>query len=317
MIQQATRAVPRLDLGVAFHEYDPSTDGFIADQVLPPLPVEKKAATLSVITRENRKVPNVNHANGGTFNRVVLTSEDMDYVCKDRGLEGQLTDEDRGNYASDYDAEYETSQLITQLMYLAREKRVKAAVFNTTTWDTSTAALYTDNSGTPWDTTTTNIISQVEAAMEKVRLNTGVRPDSMVIGEAAMCNIRKNTVILARFPGATTISRKMIEDNLGALFGLSNLIVGGQVEDSAKEGQSFSASDIWGDDYALIFKKAQGSMASPGLGRQPEWTGVENGLSRVVQYREEQTESDIFRVRDFSTEKIFDPFFGHLMKIDA
>lgn len=315
MIQQATRAVPRMDLGVAFHEYDPSTAGFIADQILPPLPVQKKAASLSVITRENRKVPDVDHANGATFNRVVLTSEDMDYVCKDRGLESQLTEEDRGNFASDYDAEYETTQNITQLMYLAREKRIKDAVFNTTTWTGS--ALYTDNSGSPWDTVSTDIILQVEAAMEKVRLNTGVRPDSMAIGEASMCNIRKNTGIKARFPGAVTITRKMIEDNLAAIFGLSNLIVGGQVEDSAKEGQSFTASDIWGDDYAMVFKKAQGSMSSPGLGRQPEWSGVENGLGRVVEYREEQTESDIYRVRDFSIHKIFDAYFGHLMKIDA
>jgi hypothetical protein len=314
MIQQATRAVPRLDLGVAFHEYDPSTDGFIADQVLPPLPVQKKAATLSVITRENRKVPNVDHANGGTFNRVVLTSEDMDYVCKDRGLEGQLTDEDRGNYASDYDSEYETTQNVTQLMYLAREKRVKAAVFNTTTF--TGASLYKDYSGTPWDTVTTNVIVQINYAKEKVRLNTGVKPDSLLIGEAAMNNLLANTVILARFPGAPMISEADLRNNMARIFGLSNLIVGGQVEDSAKEGQSFSASDIWGDDYALIFKRAQGSMASPGLGRQPEWSGVENGLGRVVQYREEQTESDIYRVRDFSTEKLFDEYFGFLLKID-
>ena len=109
----------------------------------------------------------------------------------------------------------------------------------------------------------------------------------------------------------------MIRANLAAIFGLSNMIVGGQVEDSADEGQDFTASDIWGDDYAMVFKRAGGRMSSPGLGRQPEWTGVENGLGRVVEYREEQTESDIFRVRDFSIEKIFDKYFGHLMKIDA
>ena len=33
-------------------------------------------------------------------------------------------------------------------------------------------------------------------------------------------------------------------------------------------------------------------------------------------YREEQTESDIFRVRDYSTEFICDPAFGHLLEIN-
>jgi len=257
----------------------------------------------------------VDHANGATFNRIVLTSEDLDYTCKDHGLEGQLTDEDRANYESDYDAEYETVQNITQLMYLAREKRIKAAVFNTTTFTGS--ALYTDNSTAPWDTTTTNVIEQVGAAKEKVRLNTGVRADSLLIGEAALQNLLKNTVLIARFPGIDKLTEAILRANIAALFGLSNLIVGGQVEDSADEGQDFTASDIWADDYALVFKRASGRMSSPGLGRQPEWTGVENGLGRVVEYREEQTESDIFRVRDFSIEKLFDKYFGHLMKIDA
>ena len=37
----------------------------------------------------------------------------------------------------------------------------------------------------------------------------------------------------------------------------------------------------------------------------------------VVQYREEQTESDIFRVREYCDELIADAYFGHLLKIDA
>ena len=315
MIQQATRAVPRMDLGVAFHEFDPSKEGFIADQILPPLPVQKKAAKLSVITRENLKVAEVDHANGAAFNRVVLTSEDLDYVCKDRGLEGQLTDEDRANFATDYDAEYETVQNISQQIYLAREKRVKDAVFNTTTF--SGASLYKDYSAAPWDTTTTNVIVHINYAKNYIRQNTGVMADSMVIGAGTLNNLLANTVILARFPGATLVTEADLRNNMARIFGLSNLIVGGKVEDSAKEGQSFSASDIWADDYCLVFKRAQGRMSSPGLGRQPEWTGVENGLGRVVEYREEQTESDIYRVRDFSIEKLFDKYFGFLLKVDA
>lgn len=315
MIQQATRSTPRLDLGVAFHEFDQSAEGFVADMVLPPLPVQKKDGTLSVIVRENLKVPNADHANGGTFQRVNLTSEDLTYNCLDYGLEGQLTDQDRANYASDYDAEYETVQNITRLMYMAREKRVKATVFNTTTF--TGTALYKDYSASPWDTTTTNVITQVNFAKEKIRQNTGTRADSMLIGAGALNNLLANTVLIARFPGIEILTEEILRSNIARLFGLQNLEVGGRVEDSADEGQSFTASDIWPDDYALVYKKAQGSMANPGLGRQPEWTGVENGLGRVISYREEQTESDIFRVRDFSDDKLFDAYFGFLLKIDA
>jgi len=315
MIQQATRSVPREDLGVAFHEFDTSVDGFIANEALPPTTVGKKAATMGVITRENNKRANADHANGAAFNRVTLISEDKSYACVDHGLEGQLTDEDRATYETDYNAEYETVQSTTRKMYIEREIRVAAALFNTTTF--TGTALYTDNSASPWDNIATTIIAQVIAAKKRVRLNCGVMPDTMLIGQTSLENLLLNTQIRTQFPGANLITLAMIQQALGAIFGLQNLIVGKVGYDSADEGQNFSASEIWSDDYALIYKRHVGGRATPGLGRNVEWNGVDGGLGQVKEYREEQTESDIYRVRDFSFEWIFDAYFGHLMKIDA
>ena len=314
-IQQAIRSVPREDLGVAFHEYDPSMDGFVANEAMPPIPVAKEAATMGVITRENLKRADANHANGAVFNRVTLISEDKSYRCKDHGLEGQLTDKDRATYATDYDAEYETVQSVTRKMYVEREIRVKTTLFNTTTW--TGADLFTDNSGAPWDAAGSGVIAQIAAAKTKVRLNTGVLPDTLLIGQTAMENLLANTGIIARFPGAPLVTEAMIRNALAAVFGLQNLIVGRAGYDSAIEGQDYTGAEIWVDDYALVYKRHTGGRATPGLGRIVEWTGVDNGLGQVKEYREEQTESDIFRVRDFSDEWVFDKYFGHLMQIDV
>ena len=315
MIQQAIRGTPREDLGVAFHEYDTSVEGFVADIALPPVKVGKKAATMGVITRENLKRESSDHANGAAFGRITLISEDKSYACHDHGLEGQLTDEDRATYETDYDAEYETVQSVTRKMYIEREIRVAAAMFNITTWNG--AALYTDNSGNPWDNIATTIIAQVIAAKTRVRLNCGVMPDTMLIGQTSLENLLLNTQIRAQFPGANLITLAMIQQALGAIFGLTSLIVGKAGYDSANEGLNFVGAECWPDDYALIYKRHTGGRATPGLGRNVEWTGVDGGLGQVKEYREEQTESDILRVRDFSFEWIFDAYFGHLMKIDA
>lgn len=315
MIQQATRSTPREDLGVAFHEYNPAVEGFVADIALPPIPVAKKAATMGVITRENLKRVETRHANGAAFGRVTLISEDKNYQCKDHGLEGQLTDEDRATFESDYDAEYETVQVTTRKMFIEREIRVKDALFNTTTFTGSD--LYTDRSGAPWDAAASDVIGHVAAAINKVLANTGVLPDTMLIGRPTLENILSNTAILARFPGAAAITRQMLENALTAIFGLQQMIVGWAGYDGANEGQSYSSGTIWTDDYALIYRRHTGGRATPGLGRNVKWTGLDNGIGQIVQYREEQTESDIFRVRDFSYEWLFDQYFGHLMKIDA
>lgn len=319
-IQHTTYATPREDLGIAFHEFDVMGNNLVAEQVLPEIPVMKKAATLSVITRENMKLADTQHTNGSAFARVNLISEDMSYQCTDNGLEIPVTDEDRENYASDYDAEVESVQVVKTIMKLRREVRVAAAIFNTSTW--TGADLYTDNSGSPWDAAGTDVIGQVDDAKEKVRKNTGYVPDSMVIGAKTFKNLRSNTAILSKFVAVPILTMDLLMKSIATILGIENLIVGGAVYDSAKEGQSFSSTDVWSDDYALIFKKQMGATkANPGLGRICTWSGesgqLANGLENVVQYREEQTESDIFRVRDFSTEKIFDPYFAHLLKIDV
>lgn len=314
-IQQSTYATPRLDLGEAFLEYNPDEMMFVSTQVLPTFGVAKKAGTLSVVTRENMKSDNVAHSNGSAYNRVNLKTEDMAYACLDYGLEEVLTDEDRSNYASDFDAEVETVRNIRRKILTAQEIRAAALLFNTTTWTGS--ALYTDNSSNPWDTITTDIIGQIQDAKNKVRQNTGYMADSMLIGAVTLTNILKNTAIIARTASNAANTLQVILQNLAAVFGLQNIYVGNGVYDSAKDGQSFTAADIWADDYALIFKRTGPGLKDAGLGKTLIWTPIAEDNAVVEQYREEQVKGDVFRCIQYSQEKVFDPYFAHLLKVDA
>lgn len=318
MIQQATHAVPRADLGVAFHEFDPALAGFIATRILPIKGVAKKAATMSVIIRENLKRADTNLANGSAYNRINLISEDLAYACGRHGLEIQLTDEDRENYVDDYDAEIESSQALKKKFYNELEIETATAVFNTTTW--TGAALYTDNKAAPWSTAASAAIAQIVAAKEKVRVNTGVRADALIIGEPALNNLLKNDDIIARFVGVSVITEEILRASMAAIFGLKELIVGGAVYDSANEGQNFSASDIWDYKYAMVAKIQRGpTKVEPGLGRSIIWEKMSGAdeVQPILQYREEQTDSDIFKIKQFSEEKIFDAYFAHLMRIET
>mgnify|MGYP003147126372 CR=1 FL=1 len=313
-INQSTYAAPRDDLAEAFREYNPDGQTFIGEEILPVRDVVNEAATLSVITRENTKVADNKHANGAAFNRVDMIAEDLSYTCVDRGLEIALTDKDRAKYVNDFDAELEAIQILKTKMMMKKEERIKDLIFNTTTFTGST--LYNDYSGTPWDTTTTDIVLQINYAKEKVRTNSTYKADTLIIGEGAMQNLLINDDIRARFPGAPIITEAMIRAQLAAIFGLTNLIVGSAVYDGAKEGQDFSGTDIWADDYAMVCKRQQGSTRSGGLGRSINWSALSSGIDAIVEYREEQTEADIFRSREYVVEKIFDANFGHLLKID-
>jgi len=91
-LNYATYAVPRADLREAILEFDPTTAGFITTEILPIKGVKRKAATLSVMVRENLKRVDTKHANGSAYNRFRTKLEDKAYACENHGLEEPLTD---------------------------------------------------------------------------------------------------------------------------------------------------------------------------------------------------------------------------------
>jgi hypothetical protein len=317
MIQKSTHAVPRLDLGEAFHEFSAEDMRFIAMDILPRKKMGKKAATLSVTKRKNLTIPETKHANGATYGRIEWYMDDLAYACVNHGLEGQVTDEDVENYGGDFDAELEKTWGIKLKMQFAREKRVKELIFNTTTWTGS--ALYTDNSAAPWDNIASDIIGQLRAGKEKVRANTGRMPKSLIIGENSLNNMLKNTALIARFPGIPILTESIFRSRMNELIGIENLLVGQAVYNTADEGQDFSGGDIWPDDYAML--AVTGTETTPmvlgHLGRTIIWDQYTSDIEYMESYREEQTESEIIRCKEYIDEKVFDVYFGHLLKIDA
>lgn len=318
MIQQATYAVPRVDLGGPFWQYmnDPLA-GHIGNLVLPRIRVPEVAGNFSVVSRDAMlRVEDTRRADGAAFPRVDSKTYDDSYATIGYGLETKLTRKQRSRYASDFDAELVSIRTLAKKVNLAYEKRVAAAVFNATTW--TGTAYYTDYSSAPWATITTDIIGQVAAAKEKVRRNTGHRANTLIIGEANLVNMKKNTGIKNMFPGAPMITDEHIFNALAGLLGLKQILVGGAVENTAPEDQGFTGSDIWSDTYAMVAKLAMpdDQIEEPCIGRTMEWDGMEVPGS-VEAYYEPQTKSDIFQIEHNTHEKIIDKAYGHLMDVKA
>lgn len=317
-VKWGTYAVPRAELGEAFREFRANRADMVGLTALPMLGVRKQAATLTVRTRESiLKRVDTKRAPGGTYNRVGIEGEDLAYSCEENGLEGKLNDTDRAKYASDFDAELATMEETAWKLLIEQEIRIMTLLFNTTTWTGS--QLYKDNSGAPWDTAGSDAIGHCRAAREKVREMVGMEPDSLIIGKKTYDNLKANTEILNRLRYVTVPTEDIITQAIASILGFKRLIVGGGVYDSADENQTTTIADIWADTYAMAAVTAnQGdSLITPCVGRTVLWTDLTPENETVGEYREEQTTSDIFRVRQSTDEKVFDPYFAHLMKVDA
>ena len=208
-------------------------------------------------------------------------------------------------------------QVAEAILLREQEIRIAAKLFNTTTWTGD--ALYTDNSADPWDAAGADIIGQVKDMKEKVRQGVGMDPDSLLLSKVQFDNATTiNTAILERLKYTQTATKRALEENLAAILGIGRVVVGTGVYNSAPEGADMSAADIWSDDYAMVAVTARTSqLAEPALGRTMLWTDDSPENVTVEEYREPQTRSGIYRVRQNTDEKVFDPYFAHLAKIDA
>ena len=318
MITYSTYATPRADLGEAFHEFAPEGMTFIADAILPDYGAQREDGTITVITRENMRSEDTRRAEGGVFNRIDITGKDLAYLCKNEGLEIPITDRERRKYVDDFQIELEKIAVLRLCMMLARENRVKKLIFNPTTW--TGAKLYTDRSSTPWDNPDSDIIAHVVAAIEKVRSGTGVRPNALIVSEVTALNMTNNTGIKARFPDNVLLTVALIRQQMATIFGLTKLLVGDTVYNTADENQPFVGADIWPDDYAMVARVAEGPgspLTTPCIGRTLRWQGMVNNVDgSPEQYREVQTKTEIYRMEDYLEEKLFDAYFAHLMKVD-
>lgn len=312
----STQSVPRLDLGQALEEYPLTTGGFIADRIMPVLNVPKKEGAFSVITRESiLRARNVKRAKGSAYSRDSFDKDDVSYRCEEYGHEQILGDDEVAYYASEFDAEMVAAAMAASVVAREREKRVASAIFNATTWTGST--LYTDLA-TDWDNIASLPVNDVNTAKEKIRQNCGLAPNTMVISAAVVPWLKANTDLKARLAYVMALTDSAITGALAELFGIPNVLIAGAVYNTGGEGETFAGSDIWSDNYCWLGVVPQTpNPAEPGACRTMLWTGDSPSTFTVDTYREEQTRSNIYRVRHHVQEKVIDPNFAHLLLIDT
>jgi len=111
----------------------------------------------------------------------------------------------------------------------------------------------------------------------------------------------------------------MLRDAMSSIFGLRKLIVGNVAYNSAKKGQDYVGTDMWGDDYAMVCKTADPGdpVDVPCIGRIFQWTADAASLVTLEEYDSARLNGTVFRARQWTDEVIIDPNYGHLMQVDV
>src|SRR4030095_5656479 len=112
-------------------QFAAAPEGYLADRVLPPVPVAKESAAYWVYDKSRMDAPDSKRAPRSQYNRVDWNGTTDPYLPAPEGLEVEIDDEERKNAASPLDLDVDTTEIVTDMVLNNREKRVADLVLST------------------------------------------------------------------------------------------------------------------------------------------------------------------------------------------
>jgi len=304
----------RPDLGQVAFEYveSPSGMGMMGLDILPVFEVDEKSADYPVITQESiLKVQEVSRAERGLYNRSDWEFETKTYRCQERGWEESVGDAEARDLSRLFDLEMESATRALSVISRAQEVDYATLLFSTGTFSGSATSAVT----VEWDTAATATPRSDVIGAKQAML---IYPDSIAMSLKVFENLLNTDEIQDALKHTNPIEMNTLEIQrrlVGQYLGLDNVFVSNAKKDTTAKGKSSTVVDIWDDEFVLVFKRAFGaSLKNPGLGRTFLW--IEDSPSELTtdQYREEQSRSNIIRVRHNMDEVVqFASGAGHLL----
>jgi hypothetical protein len=287
-------------------QYQPAQGGYLADIVGPPVPVKLESASYWKYDMSRFDTPYAKRAPRSEYNRVEWSTSRDSYAAEENGLEIAIDDRERDNVVGPLDLEVDSTEIVTDQILNAREKRWADLVRST--------AVITNNvtlaGGTQWsdfNSGTSDPIGVAATARNTMFGISGYRPNKLLLGNEVYEKLLQHPAILERiqFSERAIITRQI----LAALFNVDEVIVGGVLRRSSNAGAADVLEDVWGKDALFFYSESRPSLKRASFA----YTFRVRAL-RVFRYREEKIASDIIRVTEIQAEKIVAPQLAYLVK---
>jgi len=192
-----------------------------------------------------------------------ILKETSDYKVERHGLEGMITDDDRRNSQTPYDAEKDEVLGLSTMIWLDKER----GLANTLT-DPAVVTQNVTLSGTSQynDFTNSDPIGDFLNARVTVRDKVGMPPDTAIMDWSVFNTLAYSPKILAALGFTDNRAGQLSEAELSKALGVKRLLVAMSQFNSAKEGQTAVRQNVWGKHivFAVAPPKAQVYQTSVG-----------------------------------------------------
>jgi hypothetical protein len=292
---------------------------YIAEQILPPLPVKEITGKYAKYGKENLRayVDQIFRAPGTRAHTIDYSVSQGDYTCRERSLEKLVPDEFRDNMDDPYDAGRDAVKCIMDNISVNEELALATAMASTSIMTKYTTISASTDKWT--DKTNSDPMANIRTAVDAITSNSGMIANVLVFCWDAWKAFKDNPGVqeLVKYTngGSQNYSDSAMKRFLIDYFDLEEVLVGRAVYISSEEGQSTDTlTQVWtGNVWALCRAKTPSLMqATFGLTLYDNSAGGPAIITDT--YREEPKRSDVVRVHKSFDQNLFDVNLGYLLK---
>lgn len=283
-------------------QFQPAPDGYLADFVLPPVPVQQESASFWVYDKSRFDAPDSKRAPRSDYNRIDWAPSTDNYLTEKYGLEAEIDDEERRNAAAPLDLDVDTTEIVTDMILNGREKRVHDLVMSASNVPLNVTLAGADQ----WQQTTSTPIDDIDTARAAIFTAVGYRPNRIVMGRTVFEEVKNHDSIkeIIKYTERAIVTQQL----LAAVFEVDEVAVGSVLRRTSMPGQTDALTDVWGNDVLVFYAESTPSLKRASFGYQMR----EEDL-RVFRYREDKRDVDVIRVTEKQDEKIVAPQLGYLI----
>jgi len=253
--------------------------GFIAQQLLPIVPVGKQSDKYYILDKDSwLRIGNSFRAPKTSPRRVNFRVSSDSYFADNYALSGENALEDLANADAAIRLRDNTTGVVTEMLQRDYEDRVARMVTSG-----SNLGSYVSLAGNAkWsDLVNSDPISDITSAHAFIRHQTGLSANTAVIDEDTIALIRRHPDVLDLYK--YTSGGQATDAQIKELLKVDTVLVGKGIKNNALEGATASITNIWGNNVILAHIQPGTSLETATFGLTYRWTPA--GIAAPMQAR--------------------------------
>lgn len=270
----------------------------VGQRIAPLLPTNIHAGAYYIYDTSNyTDVPtDIRRAPSAGFKRLKSQLSDDTFLCKDYGVEEPIDKAELMMYASVFSADKSANERAVRVVAINHEIRVR---------NLARAVGQTSSPAVKWNAVeNTTIVADIMLAKAVVRAKIGVTPNLLTLPYDVFTALVQAPEMKAYYSNVQ--GGIITKANLEAILQVE-IVISGDLINTAAEGQVATLGDIWSDEAFLSYSQASSDIKALNFARTMNWTAMAgSGPTGISTYGYDQDEIDsrVVRARQFTDEKV-------------